>query len=63
MKSQRANPPQKWKCLVSLSFTYRFAKDELLICGKENQYKALVAEVDEVSQEWNKVWTEACEVT
>lgn len=28
----------------------------------KNQYKSLVAEVDEVSQEWNKVWIDACEV-
>ncbi|KAG1059520.1 hypothetical protein G6F42_028286 [Rhizopus arrhizus] len=28
----------------------------------KNQYKAMVVKVDEVAQEWNSTWREACEV-
>lgn len=35
----------------------------LTIVWIESQYKVLVADVDEIAQEWNTTWQEACEVT
>lgn len=50
------------KCAKSCRVFYDTNKRSFSI-RIENQYKAMVVKVDEVAQEWNSTWREACEVT